>query len=91
WMIAPFFVLPWLLIPLFAWLPGPAGTRALLTGNRALLTALGIVLALWGVYAARLLVRNPDELARTENHPAWTQMYLLMMAAQVGFALAYVW
>jgi 4-hydroxybenzoate polyprenyltransferase len=91
WMIAPFFVLPWLLIPLFAWLPGPAGTRALLTGNRALLTALGIVLAVWGVYAARLLVRNPDELARTENHPAWTQMYLLMMAAQVGFALAYVW
>ncbi|HXM80148.1 MAG TPA: UbiA family prenyltransferase [Thermoanaerobaculia bacterium] len=91
WMIAPFFVLPWLLIPLFAWLPGPAGTRALLTGNRALLTALGIVLALWGAYAARLLVRNPDELARTENHPAWTQMYLLMMAAQVGFALAYVW
>jgi 4-hydroxybenzoate polyprenyltransferase len=91
WMIAPFFVLPWLLIPLFAWLPGPAGTRALLTGNRALLTALGIVLALWGVYAARLLVRNPDELARTENHPAWTHMYLLMMAAQVGFALAYVW
>ena len=91
WMIAPFFVLPWLLIPLFAGLPGPAGTRALLTGNRALLTALGIVLALWGAYAARLLVRNPDELARTENHPAWTHMYLLMMAAQVGFALAYVW
>jgi 4-hydroxybenzoate polyprenyltransferase len=91
WMIAPFFVLPWLLIPLFAWLPGPAGTRALLTGNRALLTALGIGLAIWGVYAARLLVRNPDELARTENHPAWTHMYLLMMAAQVGFALAYVW
>ena len=91
WMIAPFFVLPWLLIPLFAGLPGPAGTRALLTGNRALLTALGIVLALWGAYAASLLVRNPDELARTENHPAWTHMYLLMMAAQVGFALAYVW
>ena len=87
WMIAPFFVLPWLLIPLFAWLPGRGGGPPLLTGNRVLLTALGIGLALWGVFAA-LLVRDPDELARTENHPAWTHMYLLMMAAQVGFALS---
>ena len=62
----------------------------LLTGNRAFLTLLGFVLAAWGAYAARLLVRDPDELARTENHPAWTQMYLLMMAAQVGFAVGYV-
>jgi 4-hydroxybenzoate polyprenyltransferase len=89
WMIAPFFVLPWLLIPLLAWLPLENGAP-LLTGNRAFLTALGFALALWGAYAARLLVRDPDELARTENHPAWTQMYLLMMAAQVGFALGYV-
>ena len=90
WMIAPFFVLPWLLIPLFAWLPGPDGSAALLTGNRTLLTVLGLSLALWGAWAARLLVRDPDELARTENHPAWTHMYLLMMAAQVGFAVAYL-
>jgi geranylgeranylglycerol-phosphate geranylgeranyltransferase len=90
WMIAPFFIVPWLLIPLFAWMPGPHGSPALLTGNRTLLTVLGLALALWGAYAARLLVRDPDELARTENHPAWTHMYLLMMAAQVGFALAYV-
>jgi 4-hydroxybenzoate polyprenyltransferase len=89
WMIAPFFVVPWLLIPVFAWMP-LSGGAPLLTGNRALLTILGLALALWGVYAARLLVRDPDELARTENHPAWTHMYLLMMAAQVGFALAYV-
>ncbi|MEO8430137.1 MAG: UbiA family prenyltransferase [Acidobacteriota bacterium] len=89
WMIAPFFVLPWLLIPLFAWIPLQGGLP-LLTGNRSLLTALGLGLALWGAFAARLLVRDPDELARSENHPAWTHMYLLMMAAQVGFALAYV-
>ena len=90
-IIAPFFVLPWLLIPLFAWLPDPANSGApLLTGNRALLTILGLGLAAWGVYAARLLLANPQDLARTENHPTWTHMYLQLMSAQAGFALAYV-
>lgn len=90
-MIAPFFVLPWLLIPILAWVPDPRNpSEPLLTGNRILLTALGVLLAAWGAYAARLLLENPDELASTENHPAWTHMYLLMMAAQAGFALAYL-
>ncbi len=86
WIMAPFFVVPWLLIPVFTWLPG--GAR--LTGNRAFLTALGLVLAAWGAYTARLLVRNPDELASTENHPAWTHMYLMLMCAQAGFAAGYL-
>jgi 4-hydroxybenzoate polyprenyltransferase len=91
-MMAPFFVVPWLLVPLFAWLPDPDNpAEPLLTGNRTLLTGLGLVLAAWGIYTARLLLRNPDELASTENHPAWTHMYLLLMAAQAGFALAYVY
>jgi 4-hydroxybenzoate polyprenyltransferase len=90
-MMAPFFVLPWLLIPLFAWLPDPDRTAGyLLTGNRTLLTVLGFALGGWGAYAASLVLRNPDELARTENHPAWTHMYLLLMSAQVGFAIAYL-
>jgi chlorophyll/bacteriochlorophyll a synthase len=90
-IISPFFVFPWLLMPLFAWIPDPAGTSArLLTGNRTFLTVLGLVLAAWGVAAARLLLKNPDDLARTENHPAWTHMYLLLMTAQAGFALAYL-
>ena len=90
-MMAPFFVLPWLLVPVFAWLPDPnRPSLPLLTGNRALLMVLGVGLAGWGFYTARLLLRNPEELARTENHPAWTHMYLLLMAAQVGFALAYL-
>jgi 4-hydroxybenzoate polyprenyltransferase len=90
-IIAPFFVVPWLLIPLLARLPDPAGNGLpLLTGNRALLTLLGAGLAVWGAYAARLLLRNPEELASTENHPTWTHMYLLLMAAQAGFALAYL-
>ncbi len=85
-IMAPFFVVPWLLIPVFVWLPG--GWR--LTGNPAFLTVLGLLLAAWGAYTARLLLRNPEELATTENHPAWTHMYLMVMAAQAGFALAYV-
>ncbi len=85
-MMAPFFVLPWLLIPLFTWLPGDWR----LTGNRTFLTCLGLALAAWGAYTARLLLRRPEELATTENHPAWSHMYLMMMAAQVGFAAGYL-
>ncbi len=90
-VIAPFFVLPWLLIPLFARLPDPQHrTERLLTADPLFLTVLGVALAAWGAYAARLLLEDPESLARTENHPAWTHMYLLMMAAQIGFALAYI-
>src|SRR3984893_7688236 len=90
-IMAPFFVVPWLLIPIFAALLDPrhAGLT-LLTGNRVFLTVMGLGLAGWGAYAARLLLKNPEELASTENHPAWTHMYLLMMTAQAGFALAYI-
>ena len=83
WMIAPFFVLPFVLIPI--------GVRTgLLTGNPLLLDLLALVLVVYGIYTVYLLVRKPEELAFTENHPSWTHMYLMMMVAQVGFALAYV-
>lgn len=90
-IIAPFFVLPWLLLPFLTRLPDPVvpGQR-LLTGNPTLLSALGIGLAAWGLYTVHLLMRNPEELSATENHPSWTHMYLMMMAAQIGFAVAYV-
>jgi len=81
--IAPFFVVPWLLMPIGAQL-------GILTGNRIALVILGIFLALWGAYTLWLIVRNPDELTATENHPSWRHMYLMMMAAQIGFAVAYV-
>ena len=83
WLIAPFLVLPFLLIPY--------GVRAgLLTGNAAVLYSLTAVLCLWGAYVVYLMVRRPDDLARTENHPSWTHMYVMMFVAQIGFALAYV-
>ncbi len=90
-IMAPFFVLPWLLLPLLAFAGDPftPGAR-LLTGNRAALVALGLSLAAWGAYTVRLLSRNPDELSSTENHPSWQHMYLMMMAAQIGFAAAYL-
>src|SRR5438132_10845438 len=83
YMIAPFFVLPWLLMPVGAQL-------GILTGNRLALIILGMLLALWGAYTVWLIVRNPDELTATENHPSWRHMYLMMMAAQIGFAVAYM-
>ena len=90
-IISPFFVLPWLLLPFLARLPDPAmPSRRLLTGNPALLSLLGVALAIWGCYTVWLLMRNPEELSTTENHPSWTHMYLLLMAAQIGFAAAYL-
>jgi geranylgeranylglycerol-phosphate geranylgeranyltransferase len=83
WMIAPFFVLPFLLIPI--------GVHArVLTGDPVLLDVLAAALVGYGVYTVYLLVRRPEELAFTENHPSWTHMYVMMMVAQVGFALAYI-
>ena len=90
-MIAPFFVVPWLLIPIGAWTPDPfAPQHTILTGNPAVLTTLGFLLAGWGGYTVALILRNPEDLARIENHPSWTHMYLMMMGAQVGFAVAYL-
>jgi 4-hydroxybenzoate polyprenyltransferase len=83
WIIAPFFVLPFALIPVGVW-------RGILTGNPVLLMILGPTLILYGIYTVYLLVRRPEDLATTENHPSWTHMYLMMMVAQIGFALAYV-
>ncbi len=91
WMISPFFVFPWLLIPLGTQLQDPRDPSvAILTGNGTVLSALGVMLALWGSYTVYLLVRDPDSLAKVENHPSWTHMYLMMMFAQVGFAVAYL-
>ena len=68
----------------------PAGIYLLLNLRpQAYVLAMGSALVLYGVYTTWLLVRKPEELAFTENHPSWTHMYMMMMVAQVGFALAY--
>jgi 4-hydroxybenzoate polyprenyltransferase len=83
WIIAPFFVVPFALIPLGVWL-------GVLTGNRTLLLVLGPALMAYGLYVSYLMVRRPEEMATTENHISWTHMYLMVMITQVGFALSYV-
>jgi len=82
WMIAPFFVLPFLCIPLGVWL-------GLLSGNPVALSALGILLATWGLYVAYLILKKPEALATNENHVSWVHMYTMMFVAQIGFAAAY--
>lgn len=82
WMISPFFVLPFLCIPL--------GVRLdLLSGNPVALTVLGLGLAAWGLYVDVLILRRPEALATTENHVSWVHMYTMMFVAQIGFAAAY--
>ncbi len=83
WMIAPFLVLPFLLIPFGV-------EHRILTGDPRILYWLTGVLCVWGAYVVYLMVRRPDDLARTENHPSWTHMYVMMFVAQIGFALAYL-
>ena len=91
WIISPFFVFPWLLLPVGAWVRDPQQpSHPILTGDPILLTALGLLLTAWGIYTVWLILRDPDSLAKVENHPSWKHMYLMMMAAQIGFALAYV-
>lgn len=92
WIIAPFFVVPWLLIPVGVLVRDPwgRGGHAILTGNASVLLALAAILALWGTYTSWLLLRRPEDLARVENHPSWAHMYMMLMAAQIGFAVAYM-
>ena len=91
YIISPFFVLPFLMMPLgvnLGWLTG-GRVADVLTGGRWLLTILGFFLAAWGVYTNYLILRRPEELATTENHISWTHMYRMMMTAQLAFIVAY--
>ncbi|MEM8993608.1 MAG: UbiA family prenyltransferase [Acidobacteriota bacterium] len=91
WIISPFFILPWLLLPLGVYLRDPQDpTHAILTGDPQLIILLGVILTLWGSYTVRLILKDPEELTRSENHPSWRHMYMMLMFAQIGLALAYI-
>lgn len=89
YLIAPCFVLPWLLIPLGVFIK-PDGVNSVLSGDPEMLFLLGTLLTAWGSYTLYLILRDPDALSRMENHPSWKHMYLMMLLAQIGFAAAYL-
>lgn len=83
WMIAGFFIFPFLIMP---W----GVSLNILTGNPYVLSTAGYCLSAWGLYVAALLVRKPEELTTSENHIAWRHMYWMMMVTQIVFAAAYL-
>ena len=83
WLIAPSFVLPFMLINVGV-------VTGILTGNALLLHLLGITMTLYGAYVLYLMLRKPEELALDANHVSWAHMYRMMFVEQIGFALAYV-
>jgi 4-hydroxybenzoate polyprenyltransferase len=83
WMISPSFIVPFIMIAL--------GTRMkILTGTPVLLYLLSIVMTIYGAYVCYLMLRRPEDLAVEENHVSWAHMYRMMFAAQIGFALSYL-
>jgi len=77
---APFFIFPFILIPIGVILN-------FLKKETMILTAL----AAWGAYIAFLLFRyaeTPDK--KFENTPVWKHMYFMLMAMQIGFCVTYL-
>ena len=83
WMIAPSFVVPFMMINVGA-------AAHVLTGNFWLLQMLGGLMTAYGLYVLYLMLRRPEDLAVEENHVSWAHMYRMMFVAQIGFAVAYL-
>jgi len=82
--ISPFFILPWLLMPLGVWL-------RILSGNPVAILALSVMMLLWGAYVIYLINEDPHRLVTEgENHPSWHHMYWMMMVGHLGLAGAYL-
>ena len=79
YLIAPFFVLPYLaIIPLIATGALPSQTWPL------------VLLAFWGGYIVWLILRDPEAMGTVENHPSWLHMYLLLMVSYIAFATVFL-
>jgi 4-hydroxybenzoate polyprenyltransferase len=83
WMISPFFIFPFMLIPIGVW-------KGILTGNATMLFCLGVLLSIYGIYTVYTMVRKPEELAVDANHVSWAHMYRMMFVGQAGFMLSYL-
>jgi 4-hydroxybenzoate polyprenyltransferase len=82
--ITPAFIAPWFLLPLGVhW--------GILSGNPTAIVTLAVVMTAWGAWVAYLLNADPHRLvSEGENHPAWRQMYWMMMTGHLGLAGAYL-
>ena len=77
---APFFVIPFVLIPLGIW-------RGLLIPETMIIS----VFIVWGVYIIFLLTYNADDVdTRFENSPVWKHMYMMLVAMQLAFCAVYI-
>lgn len=83
WIIAPFLVLPWLLLDVGVLAHGNTTPQGIFHA------VLGLLLAGWGAWIVRLLLRDPASLTSGRTHPSWVHMYLLMVTAQVGVAAGF--
>ncbi|MDD4894568.1 MAG: UbiA family prenyltransferase [Candidatus Omnitrophica bacterium] len=77
-MISPFLYAPFLLIPI--------GVIFGIIRVQALPLTL---LAIWGVYTAKLITKKPQGLTLEKNHISWKHMYFMLIVGQLGFAASY--
>lgn len=87
-IIGPFCIVPWLLLPIGAFLPNPLTGEPILHAQPILLLILGLALAIYGAFIAQLM-RRIDITSIEGNHPAWKHMYLMMLSAQIGLIISY--
>lgn len=79
-LISPFFIFPFLLIPLGVYLNILKNTTLPLT-----------LLLFYGIFIIWLMKNKQDKLTKIEkNHISWKHTYILYMLLQAGLALAYV-
>lgn len=76
----PFFILPFILIPV-----------GVLRGHLIVPANYLLILVAWGAYVMWLLQTHATERdPNFENSPAWKHMYLMLFALQLGFAGVYL-
>ncbi len=82
--ISPFFLVPWILLPLGLYL-------RILSGNSTAIILLSMIMFSWGSYVVYLINNDPRRLVTEgENHPGWHHMYWMMILGHLGLAAAYL-
>ena len=81
-IISPFFVIPFLLLPLGVWC-------GLLNGSPTILSALGFLLAALGGGIVLRMRRIQDRLSKRHDRTSWLLMYVLLITGYLGTGAAY--